>query len=215
MAKAGRKSLCTKARIESICASIRKGATYKIAAQGAGISERCFHRWMQRADEEPNSNYALMKKEIYKAELECADYLLDIIKAAAIKDWKPAAWLLERRYNYRRDQRHEFKTEKKTVLPKEPKELLKLQMEDLKGAIQSARASESWQAYAALQRQMLKCIQDLKQLNAEDGTEELTELTDEQLIQEITGAVVSLPPVLRQQLEANILEFTNVIQMKR
>ena len=213
MTKAGRKSLCTKGRIQVICEAIRKGATYKIAAQGAGISESCFHAWMRRADSEPKSNYAVMKKAISKAELECASYLLSIIKGAAIKDCKSAAWLLERRYNYRRDQRHEIKAQDKTKLPTEPRELLVMQMTDLRGAIASARAAESWQAYAALQRQLLSCIQDLKKLNAEDGTEELSDLTDDQLIQEITSAVIGLPPILRQKLEANILEFTNVIQI--
>ena len=44
--------------------------------------------------------------------------------------------------------------------------------------------------------------------------DELEGLTDEQLLTEITSAIVSLPPILRQRLEGTINQIDNVIPMK-
>ena len=44
--------------------------------------------------------------------------------------------------------------------------------------------------------------------------DELEGLTDEQLLSEITSAIVSLPPILRQRLEGTIGSMQDIIPMK-
>ena len=39
--------------------------------------------------------------------------------------------------------------------------------------------------------------------------------TDEQLVSEITNAIISLPPILRQRLESNIRELGNVVGISK
>jgi hypothetical protein len=80
--------------------------------------------------------------------------------------------------------------------------------------MQKAEASQSWQAYAALQRQFLSVITQIRQIEAEEGgADELEGLTDEQLLQEITAAIISLPPILRQRLETSVKDLNNVIHI--
>jgi hypothetical protein len=43
--------------------------------------------------------------------------------------------------------------------------------------------------------------------------DELDGLTDEQLLSEITSAIVSLPPILRQRLEGTIHSMQDVIHI--
>jgi len=45
--------------------------------------------------------------------------------------------------------------------------------------------------------------------------DEMDGMTDEQLLQEISNAIISLPPILRQRLENDIGNMGNVIQIKK
>jgi hypothetical protein len=45
--------------------------------------------------------------------------------------------------------------------------------------------------------------------------DDLVGLTDDQLLQEITSAIVSLPPILRQRLESDIGNLGNVISITK
>jgi hypothetical protein len=77
-----------------------------------------------------------------------------------------------------------------------------------------AESSQSWQAYAALQRQLLQVVQQIRQIEAEEGLgDDLDGLTDEQLLSEITSAIVSLPPILRQRLEGTITTMQDIIKL--
>ena len=92
---------------------------------------------------------------------------------------------------------------------------LKQQAVDLNDAINRAQAAESWQAYAALQRQLLQVVANIRQIEAERQMgDDMEGLTDEQLITEITNAIITLPPVLRQRLERNVQELANVIPIQ-
>ena len=122
--------------------------------------------------------------------------------------------MLERRHGYSKDgiQRKE---EPVVELPTNTLELLRDQAVDLKKSMMKAESSESWQAFAALQRQFLQVVTQIKQIEAEEGMmDEMDGLTDEQLVQEITTAIISLPPILRQRLEADIQGMGNVVHIK-
>ncbi len=104
---------------------------------------------------------------------------------------------------------------KEVELPSNMLELLRMQARELKASMMKAESSQSWQAYAALQRQLLTVVQQIRQIEAEEGMgDELDGLTDEQLLAEITSAIVSLPPILRQRLEGSFSSMKNVIPIQ-
>lgn len=72
------------------------GATNKNIAAALGISEQSFYRWLS----DPKSdNQRELRDALKKAEADYEAALLAIIaKNAQERDWKAAAWLLERKY---------------------------------------------------------------------------------------------------------------------
>ena len=100
-------------------------------------------------------------------------------------------------------------------LPSNMLDLLRMQARELRASMAKAESSQSWQAYAALQRQLLTVVQQIRQIEAEEGMgDELDGLTDEQLLAEITSAIVSLPPILRQRLEGTFTGMNKIIPIQ-
>ena len=90
-AKRGRKPKDTPDVIRKVAHAIRLGATYKLAANYAGISEDSFYDYLKA-----NSEFF---EAVKKAEGEAAEKWLDLIeKSAGSGNWQAAAWKLERRY---------------------------------------------------------------------------------------------------------------------
>jgi predicted site-specific integrase-resolvase len=214
--KKGRKSKFTAPVKTRIIEALRAGTTYEIAAQYAGISRSTLYEWIKKGENTATGTYRTFYDNIKKAEAEGAVVHLGTISQASKKDWKAAAWLLERRHGYSKEgvMRAEEQT-KEVELPSNMLELLRMQARELKASMMKAESSQSWQAYAALQRQLLTVVQQIRQIEAEEGMgDELDGLTDEQLLAEITSAIVSLPPILRQRLEGSFSSMNNVIPIK-
>ena len=212
--KKGRPSKFTKARKERIVQAISAGCTYEMAADYAGISRTTLWGWLKKGEDPKEKSYCTFLNQVKRAEVEGAMVHLGTIAQASEKDWKASAWMLERRHGYSKDgiQRKE---EPVVELPTNTLELLRDQAVDLKKSMMKAESSESWQAFAALQRQFLQVVTQIKQIEAEEGMmDEMDGLTDEQLVQEITSAIISLPPILRQRLEADIQGMGNVVHIK-
>jgi len=90
----------TKARLVE---GIKLGMTNKLAAQYAGISEACFYLWRDRAKSGEQELVELFES-LKRAEAQSAAHSLAVIKKAAQDGtWTAAAWMLERRHNFRRD----------------------------------------------------------------------------------------------------------------
>ena len=213
----GRKSKFTAPVKKRIIEALTAGTTYEIAAQYAGISRSTLYEWIKKGEKEEDTTYRTFYDNIKKAEAEGAVVHLGTIAQASKKDWKAAAWLLERRHGYSKEgvvkQEQDIKSK---PLPSNMLELLRDQAQELRVSISKAESSQSWQAYAALQRQLLQVVQQIRQIEAEEGMgDELEGLTDEQLLTEITSAIVSLPPILRQRLEGTISQIDNVIPMPK
>ena len=135
--------------------------------------------------------------------------MLERIEEGSRKDWRAAAWLLERRYSFRKDSTHEIEeAPEKSQAVSSPLDLLVNQSASLQDAIHKAAAAESWQAYAALQRQLLSVTREIQSLQGESTRDGLEAMTDEQIISQIEAAVLSMPPILRQRLQ-------NVVSIKR
>lgn len=91
----------TKARLVE---GIKLGMTNKLAAQYAGVSESTFYAWRQKGRAgEPE--YLELLESIKRAEAQSAAHCLAVIKKAAQEgNWTSAAWLLERRHGFRKEQ---------------------------------------------------------------------------------------------------------------
>jgi hypothetical protein len=211
----GRKSKFTAPVRERIIEALRAGTTYEIAAQYAGISRSTLYEWIKKGESFETGVYRSFYDNIKKAEAEGAVVHLGTIAQASKKDWKAAAWLLERRHGYSKDGVNKSEEQTKEIeLPSSMLELMKMQARELRSSMAKAESSQSWQAYAALQRQLLQVIQQIRQIEAEEGLgDDLDGLTDEQLLSEITSAIVSLPPILRQRLEGTITTMQDIIKL--
>jgi transposase len=82
---------------ETILKAIQIGATYKDAAEAAGVSFDTFNEWM-KAGREGSKKFSEFFELIRKAEAQARlNYLSTIAQAAAKGDWKAAEAYLKRR----------------------------------------------------------------------------------------------------------------------
>ena len=90
------------------------GANNKDIAAAVGVTESTFSRWLH----DPTSDYQRqLGQELKKAEADYKNALLAVIaKASRERDWKAAAWLLERKYpaEYARQDRIQAQVEQTT-----------------------------------------------------------------------------------------------------
>ncbi len=214
--KKGRPTKFTKERKERIIKAIAAGCTYEMAADYAGISRTTLWGWLRKGEDPKQKSYCTFLNDVKSAEIEGAMVHLGTITAASSKDWKASAWMLERRHGYSKDRPQQTQEEPPQDIPENTLELLREQAVDLKRGMSKAESSESWQAYAALQRQLLQVVAQIRQIESEEGMmDELDGMTDDQLVQEITAAIISLPPILRQRLESDIGNLGNVIAINK
>jgi len=221
-----RKSKFDKVRQKAITDALKLGATYEIAAEAAGIARSTLSNWIQRGRKETKGPYRSFLEACKRAESQGAISALQTIELAMHEaNWneriKAAVFMLERRHGMKRDAQHQrsdtIGEEAKTVsVANTPIETMKEQANQIRTAIAKAEAAESWQAYSALQRQLLSVMVQIQQIStADDRT--FDDLTDEQIIGEISTMVTILPPVLKQRLvdEINALEQPNIRVFKK
>jgi len=207
--KTGRKSKLTTATTEKICEAIKMGCTYKLSCQYAGIDTSTFYLWMKDGREGTDKTKVEFFNSIKKAEADCAFSTLKKINEASSEDWRAGAWLLERRHQYIKNPPADKEQHKEQHIPSTTKDLLKHQQQELMKASKQALDVGSFQAYAALQRQILNVTIQLKAL--EIDVDEADEMSDQQLIQTITDTILSLPPVLQERIRHDIIKQRNKI----
>ena len=214
-----RKSKLNPESLKRIVSAIELGATYQIAAEAGGVSRATLHNWLKRGKNGTTKTYKDFYEEFSRAESRGALALLGKVRSHSVKDWKAAAWMLERRHGYRRDTPIDsVPSDEIATKPLDYKSLLIAQQTELRQALKKAEKSQSWQAYSALQRQALVIAQQLRQVEAEEGAlDKIDALSDEQLLTEITNAIIALPPVLRQRVAEDVSELagSNVVALKR
>jgi|GEM_PF-2593989 len=130
----GRPSGLTLRKENLLLNAIRRGLSYKHAAALAGISYMTFNRWRKLGSKEDASpEFRHFCDRLERAEAEGADSLLAVItKAGKERDWKAAAWILERRHPdlYASPNRGELKDDStKAYLPEEVITLEELKQE--------------------------------------------------------------------------------------
>lgn len=94
-----RPPLYTPARANLVIDAVRAGLSYKLAAHRAGVSYDTLNRW-RRAGDFPGASPELCGfcERLRQAEAQAAERHVSNIEAAGQKDWKAAAWFLERRF---------------------------------------------------------------------------------------------------------------------
>lgn len=78
----------------AICDAVRDGLTYEAAASIAGIALSTLNDWLK--DERPR--YVQFSEAVQRANSEAMQMLHNRVKDASRKDWRAAAWILERRF---------------------------------------------------------------------------------------------------------------------
>ena len=219
-----RRSKFTEPVIKRVLQAIRLGSTYQIASEYAGISDVTLYNWIKQGHKQTKGKFKYFLDQLREAEAHSAmDALACIQTEVKQGNLKAAFFLLERRHNYKREWQHNRANTIKQEAPKQAKsdtikDTLIEQASDLRTAMKSAQKSESWQAYAALQRQLLQVILQMQVIKDEEGQiDKMDALSDDQLLSEITNVIIALPPLARQRImsELSILSNDNVIPMKK
>lgn len=100
-AKVGRPSVLTPALQEKILEAIKAGLFRQQAADWAGIGQRTLFTWLQQGKAKPSSPQGAFRQAVLKAEKAAEMRCSALIQQAAGKDWKAAAWFLERKFHSR------------------------------------------------------------------------------------------------------------------
>jgi len=98
----GRPTACTPELTERICEDLRRGLTFKMACEGAGITAAAGHEWVRRGSVDLEAGrtvtrYAEFAEATTRARSDCLASLVSTVRTAAVTDWRAAAWMLERR----------------------------------------------------------------------------------------------------------------------
>jgi hypothetical protein len=87
-----------------IVTAIKTGATYEVAAQFGGITRATLWLWLKKGQEQSRGIYRTFFDTFKKAEAQsCVRSLAIVHQAANEGSWQAAAWLLERRFGYDRN----------------------------------------------------------------------------------------------------------------
>lgn len=92
----------TAAKIKAICKVIAAGNYQDAAARSAGVSVRTFQSWMKRGREEDKAGekdtlFTQLLRAVHDAEAKAETLNVQRVLKAAQKNWKAAAWWLERK----------------------------------------------------------------------------------------------------------------------
>jgi len=208
---------------DKICKALKAGATMQIAADIAGVGRSTIYKWIARG-EEPRAQKVFkdFAEKVRAADAHAAMFALETINHSIQEgDVKSAMWLLSRRHGYKNDAQHSIHVEEETKTqdaPADYRSMLNTQISELQISMSKAKESGSWQAYAALQRQLVTLMQELRLLDAEEGqTDAYDRMTDEQIMNEIVNTIIALPPILRQRVQADLhsLVGSNVVALKK
>lgn len=117
----GRPSRFTDDVKKKILWALKIGNYRKVAAEYAGISDRTLISWLSRGrDQMEGDPYHEFYLAVLEAEQTAEVRALGIIQQAAQKDWKAAAWYLERKFPERYCTRAAVFIAKRLALQEEP-----------------------------------------------------------------------------------------------
>ena len=86
-----------KKKLDEICKGVAIGLTLTDACRAAGVDISTFYTWQNKA--KVNPDYAFFNDKVDEARAQGERMLAGRITEHSKKDWRAAAWLLERRNN--------------------------------------------------------------------------------------------------------------------
>lgn len=89
-------SIADKHVIANLFRAIAAGLNQRDSCAAAGIHPVTFQRWMQLAEQQPESAYAALAADLKEAKAAGKVWHLENIKRHAQKEWTASAWTLER-----------------------------------------------------------------------------------------------------------------------
>lgn len=81
---------------KDICNWLRAGNYLNTTARLVGVHMYSIYRWLERGHKEKKGIYRDFLMDVRKAQAEAETKLLSYVNGAGRKDWKAAAWRLER-----------------------------------------------------------------------------------------------------------------------
>ena len=88
-----------KDKLKEICNGISIGLTVNDACRAAGIGAYTLYKWQEKAKNDPDLDF--FEEAIEEARAKGERMLAGRIVGHSEKDWRAAAWILERRHNER------------------------------------------------------------------------------------------------------------------
>ncbi|WP_414468894.1 transposase [Methanobacterium sp. ACI-7] len=100
--KKGRPTKLTPKLKEEIVNLLKMGNYIETTCATVGINKSTFYAWMKKGEESTRPNrYSKFYEEVKQAQARSEAREVNIINAHAEKNWKAAAWKLERRHHER------------------------------------------------------------------------------------------------------------------
>ncbi len=116
----GRPSKFTEEARRKILWALRLGNYRIAAAEYAGVADRTLCTWLAKGRDEEEGLYADFYRDVLEAERAAEVRALGVIQQAAQRDWKAAAWFLERKFPDRYCTRAAIFIAKRLALRDEP-----------------------------------------------------------------------------------------------
>ena len=127
---------------------VRRGNFLAVACKACGVTPSQLHKWLERGHS-GDSHYRDFALRLHAAQAEAEIDLVETLNEAASRDWKAAAWKLERKYPDRYGPRLEARIESQvtderiaTLTAGEARKRLKLLQGGPSGPSSSGEASE-------------------------------------------------------------------------
>ena len=114
----GRPSKLTAEVRERVCAALCAGRHITEAARDGGISEKTFHRWMERGERSRFGPHHQFFVAVRAALSKTREALLGVVRRAARYNWQAARFLLER--TFEEAPRRAPRRRRRTQVPMDP-----------------------------------------------------------------------------------------------
>ena len=174
------------------------GLTRELQCEYAGIGRSTLHRWLAKGRLAQKGKNRELWLALNRAEAEGAARAMKKIVAAQDKDWKAAAWFMERRHGYCRNGPAEASRERiaEQIVSEDESESLRRQIGEVQEANRQALTTGSFQAYFAGQRLARTLLKELKILTGDKTDPELEDMESERFASEFKAELMDMPDQL-------------------